>query len=86
MVSQKVGYDVLVTREDDDILDTTQYSNDNRKVVVFDDLMNASEAVQNKIAAHYTDGRHHKISPIYLSQSYYDVPKLFPHDFVSTKR
>ena len=53
MVSQKVGYDVLVTREDDDILDTTQYSNDNRKVVVFDDLMNASEAVQNKIAAHY---------------------------------
>ena len=75
MVSQKVGYDVLVIRGYDDILDTTEYSNDNRKVVIFDDLMNAPEAVQNKIASHFTDGRHHKISPIYLSQSYYDVPK-----------
>ena len=26
-------------------------------------------------ANHYTDGRHHGISPIYLSQSYYDVPQ-----------
>ena len=75
MVSQKVGYDVLVTRKEDDIMETTEYPNDNRKVVVFDDLMNAPQAVQNKIASHFTDGRHHKISPIYLSQSYYDVPK-----------
>ena len=75
MVSQKVGYDVLVAREEDEIMETTEYPNDNRKVVVFDDLMNAPQAVQNKIASHFTDGRHHKISPIYLSQSYYDVPK-----------
>ena len=31
--------------------------------------------IQNKIANHWTDGRHHGISPIYLSQSYYDTPK-----------
>ena len=74
--SQKVGYDLLKLLEEDDIIDTSQYANDNRKVVVFDDLMNASKAVQNKIANHFTDGRHHKISPIYLSQSYYDVPKM----------
>ena len=73
--SQKVGYNVLKLLGEDDIMDTTEYANDNRKVVVFDDLICASQAVQNKIAKHYIDGRHHKISPIYLSQSYYDVPK-----------
>ena len=52
----------------------------NRSIVVFDDLVNASDKIQNKIANHFTDGRHHKISPIYLSQSYYDVPpKLRQH-------
>ena len=31
--------------------------------------------IQKIIANHWTDGRHHNISPIYLSQSYYDTPK-----------
>ena len=35
-----------------------------------DDIKDTSE---NKIANHFTDGRYHKISPIYLTQSYYDV-------------
>ena len=74
-VSEKVGYDVLEILGEDEIKNTTDYSSNDRKVVVFDDLMNAPQAVQNKIANHFTDGRHHKISPIYLSQSYYDVPK-----------
>ena len=44
-------------------------------VVIFDDLINAPDKIQNKIANHSIDGRHHKISPIYLTQSYYDVPQ-----------
>ena len=44
-------------------------------MVVFDDLINAPDVTQKKIANHFTDGRHHNISPIYLSQSYYDTPK-----------
>ena len=44
-------------------------------VVIFDDLINAPDKIQNKIAKHSLDGRHHKISPIYLTQSYYDVPQ-----------
>ena len=48
--------------------------------MIFDDLVNALERVQTKIANHFTDGRHHKISPIYLTQSYYDVKqKLRPN-------
>lgn len=46
-----------------------------RKIVVFDVLVNAPDKTQSNIAYHFTDGRHHNISQIYLGQSYYDVPK-----------
>ena len=59
----------------EEIMDTSEYPSNNRKVVVFDDLVNAPDRIQSKIANHWTDGRHHGISPIYLSQSYYDVPQ-----------
>ena len=63
----------------DDIKDTSEYPDNKRKVVIFDDLVNALERVQTKIANHFRDGRHRKISPIYLTQSYYDVKqKLRP--------
>ena len=71
--SDKLGYPVLEIGSADDIKDTSEYPDNNRKVVIFDDLVNALERVQTKIANHFTDGRHHKISPIYLTQSYYDV-------------
>ena len=74
-VSEKVGYEVLELLEEDDIMDTSEYPINNRKLVVFDDLINAPDRIQSKIANHYTDGRHHKISPNYLSQSYNDVPQ-----------
>ena len=74
-ILNKVGYEVLENGDQDDIIDTSEYPNYNRKVVIFDDLVNAPDRVQNKIANHFTDGRHHLISPIYLSQSYYDVPQ-----------
>ena len=57
------------------IKNTNEYFSNNRKIVLFDDAINAPEKIQNKIANHWTDGRHHGISPIYLSQSYYDTPK-----------
>lgn len=72
-ISGKVGYPVLEIGSADDIKDTSEYPVNHIKVVIFDDLINAPEKVQNKIANHFTDGRHHKISPIYLTKSYYDV-------------
>ena len=74
-ISKKIGYNVLEFKSGDDIMDTKDYPSDNRKVVVFDDLVNSSDKIQSKIANHFTDGRHHGISPMYLSQSYYDVPQ-----------
>ena len=74
-ISKKVGYPVLELNGPDEIKNTNEYQSDNRKIVVFDDVINAPETIQNKIANHWTDGRHHGISPIYLSQSYYDTPQ-----------
>ena len=37
--------------------------------------MDDDKKIQGKIANHFTDGRHHKICPVYLSQSYFTIPK-----------
>ena len=74
-ISEKVGYSVLEIDGPEKIKNTNEYFSENRKIVVFDDVINAPEKIQKIIANHWTDGRHHGISPIYLSQSYYDTPK-----------
>ena len=75
-VSQLVGHQVLLLCGQEDILNTDEYESDDCvKLVVFDDLMNADKKIQAKIASHFTDGRHHKICPVYLSQSYFTIPK-----------
>ena len=72
---EKVGYRVLEIGGPDEIKNTNEYPSGNRKIVVFDDLVNAQKKIQKQIANHWTDGRHHGISPIYLFQSYFDVPQ-----------
>ena len=37
--------------------------------------MNADKIIQAKIANHFTDGRHYKIFPVCLGQSYFTIPK-----------
>ena len=74
-ISEKVGYPVLEVHGPDELRNTSDYPSNNRKIVIFDDMVNAPEKIQKKIADHWTDGRHHGISPIYLSQSYYDTPQ-----------
>ena len=74
VVSQRVGCDVLEIKDADNIMDTNEYPEGIRKIVIFDDLVNAPQNIQSKIANHFTDGRHNRISPIYLTQSYYDTP------------
>ena len=75
-VFQLVGHQVLLLCGQEDILNTDEYESDDCvKLVVFDDLMNADKKIQAKIANHFTDGIHHKIFPVYLSQSYFTIPK-----------
>ena len=74
-ISDKVGYYVMEIKGQDDIMDTCEYPKGNIKIVVFDDLVSALDKIQSKIACHFKDGRHHDFSPIYLIQSYSDVPQ-----------
>ena len=71
----KYKHPALEILTEDEIKNTNEYPNYSRIMVVSDDLINAPDATQKKIANHFTDGRHHNISPIFLSQSYYDTPK-----------
>lgn len=61
------------------ITHTKEYPLDNRKVVIFDDVMNKQSAIQKNIFCHYTDGKQQNINPIYLSQSY-DCPSKIRHN------
>ena len=75
-VSQHVGYPVLLLCGQEYILNKDEYESDDCvKLVVFDYLMNADKKIQAKIANHFTDGRHHKICPVYLSPSCFTIPK-----------
>lgn len=54
-ISDKVGYSVLEIGSADDIKDTSEYPDNGRKLVIFDDLVNAPDKIQNKIANHFTE-------------------------------
>ena len=87
-ISKKVGYEVLELHSPEEILDTTEYPSNNRKVVVFDDLVNAPDRIQSKIANHWTDGRHHgnfsDLSFAILLRCSAENPlELFAHDSLS---
>ena len=73
-ISNDVGYKVLEIKDGNEIIEPTKYQKDNRKIVIFDDLVNEGKNTQDLIAKYFLNGRHLKISPVYLSQSYYDIP------------
>lgn len=73
-ISKKVGYNTLEVSFPSDTLNTKNYPLSDRNVVIFDDIINEPAGTQKTIANHYTDGRQRSISPIYISQSYYDIP------------
>ena len=68
----KVGYEVIEAYGDE-IIPLEELPVDTQKIVVFDDLV--CEKNQNSIINYFINGRHKNCCVIYLSQTFYKVPK-----------
>ena len=71
-INPKVGYEVIEAHGDE-IIPLEELPVDNQKIVVFDDLV--CENNQNSIINYFINGRHRNCCVIYLTQTFYKVPK-----------
>ena len=70
-VDPEVGYQVIQTPSE--VIPLSSLDHESQKVVIFDDYV--CEKNQNEIVNYFINGRHHNCSTIYLSQSFFKVPK-----------
>ena len=72
----------------ENIPDTKEFDASRSTVVVFEDLMNASKKIQERIAEYFSSGRHDNISSIYVSQRFFAVHKTIREnvDYISLHR
>lgn len=61
----------------DTIPDVDDFDEDqSQKVIVFDDLLCSDNRTLKRIEKFFIFGRHRNFQPVFLSQSYYDIPKV----------
>ena len=58
-----------------EIPDVEEFDPNRATVVVFKDLMNMPKKIQERIADYFSSGRHSNVSPIYVSQRFFLIPK-----------
>jgi len=58
-----------------DTPDVEEFDPSRSTVVVFEDIMNMPKKIQERIADYFSSGRHSNISPIYVSQRFFLIPK-----------
>ena len=72
-INPEAGYQVIVTPPEIIPLNEAFQGNDSQRLVIFDDFV--YEKNQNEIINYFINGRHFNCSVIYLSQSFFKVPK-----------
>ena len=73
LLQDKVGYEVIEA-PGDEVIPLEKLPMDDQKIVVFDDLVCGSN--QNSIINYFSNGRHRNCCVIYLTQTFYKVPKI----------
>ena len=73
-ISNEAGYDVIEA-SNDDIIPLTDLSDENQKLVIFDDYLNTGKKNDERIRDYFTNSRNKNCCCIYLSQSYYGTDK-----------
>src|SRR5438270_12479718 len=58
-----------------EILDVEEFDPNRATVIVFEDLMNMPKKIQECIADYFSSGWHGNVSPIYVSQRFFLIPK-----------
>ena len=70
--NQKGGIDAAFFNDVDMIPDPTEHDASRRNLLVLDDIMLGP---QNKVEAYFTRGRHNNVDVIYITQSYFRLPR-----------
>ena len=73
-LNKEVGYHVMEV-SNDNIIPLSKLSDDNQKLVIFDDYLNTGTKNDNEIRNFLTNSRNKNCSCIYLSQSFYNTDK-----------
>lgn len=72
--NNEVGYDIIEP-SNDKIIPLSKLSDDNQKLVIFDDYLNTGTKNDAEIRNYFTNSRNKNCSCIYLSQSFYNTDK-----------
>ena len=77
-ISDKVGSDGIVTVLTDvnDLPPVEDFNSNHRNLILFDDVISDSTKDLKQVEKYWVYGRKHNISTIFLSQSYFRIPKL----------